>query len=469
MTVQELVLTTVTIALLHGTASAANAQLTLRDALRQADRSGYTNRIAASSAAAQRAKALAPLEGVLPNVRLEAGYVRTTDPTAAFGATLRQRAVTQGSFNPGRLNYPSATANYQSAVVLEQPLLHADAWTARRAALHATDATRATEQWTRRSVHVDVIRAYYGALLAHERVDALRTAARAAHAHVAQAESMVKQGVVTKSDALLASVRAGDVDAQLAEAEGAAATSLRQLAVLLGRAEDDLPNDPIVDAARLPSAERIRAEVAGDTGSRPGEPRADIRAANDALAAAQGDALRARSTLLPRVNAFARYDWNSASSLSDGDRNWTIGVMASWNPLGGANEIADLGATAAHARAAQARADAARANARLEIEQTRIALVVALTRLEIAERAAVQSAEAHRIVSRKYAGGLANVVELLDAQAAETSSVLQLSQARWSAIVAAAERRQAIGHDPASLASLDDADTIAGPNVPTGR
>ena len=40
------------------------------------------------------------------------------------------------------------------------------------------------------------------------------------------------------------------------------------------------------------------------------------------------------------------------------------------------------------------------------------------------------------------------MVELLDAQAAETQSALALSQARWGAIVAAAERRRALGLDP---------------------
>ena len=81
--------------------------------------------------------------------------------------------------------------------------------------------------------------------------------------------------------------------------------------------------------------------------------------------------------------------------------------MASWSPLAGASELADVEATAGRAQAAQAQAEAARANARLEIEQTRTALSVALTRLDIAEHAAAQSAEAHRIVSRKYSGGLA--------------------------------------------------------------
>jgi outer membrane protein TolC len=450
------------------TASRAEAQLTLRDAFAEATRAGYANRIAAGNAAAQRAQTLAPLKGILPSVHVEAGFLRTNDPTAVFGTTLRQHAVTQASFDPARLNYPSPAANYQTAIVLEQPLLNADAWAGRRAAAYAADATRSTEEWTRLSTRVDVVRAYYGAVLATERVAALRAAARAAHAHVAQAEAMVKQGLVTKSDALLASVRSGDVDAQLAEAEGAAITTRRQLALLLGRSGDDLPND-LIQATRLPSAERIRAEVAGDTVARAAEPRADVRAATDALAAARGDARRARASLAPRLNGFARYDWNSATGLYAVDRNWTVGVMASWNPFAGASELADIGASAGRARAAQAQAEAARANARLEIEQTRTAVAVALTRLDIAEHAVAQSAEAHRIVSRKYGGGLAGVVELLDAQAAETQSALALSEARWGAIVAAAERRRALGLDPASLASLDETSTVAARGAQASR
>jgi outer membrane protein TolC len=172
---------------------------------------------------------------------------------------------------------------------------------------------------------------------------------------------------------------------------------------------------------------------------------------------------------LPRLNGFARYDWNSPTGLTSGDRNWTVGVMAAWNPFGGPSELADVEAADGRAQAAQAQAEAARANARLEIEQTRTALSVALTRLDIAERAAAQSVEAHRIVSRKYGGGLAGVVELLDAQAAETQSALALSAARSGAIVAAAERRRALGLDPATLASLDDTSTVAAREAQASR
>lgn len=449
----------VTAAAVAAHAAAAGAQLTLRDAFHRADQAAYASRIAAAAAAARRAQSLAPLAGILPSMRVEAGYVRTTDPIGAFGASLRQRSVTQADFDPQRLNYPAAIGNYQGGVVVEQPLLNADAWIGRSAALHAADATRASEEWTRISTRVDVVRAYYGAMLARERVATLLAAAAAAHAHVAQAEAMVRQGVVTKSDALLAAVRAGEIDAQLAEAEGASTTADRQLGVVLGG--DGTTPVPALAAVRLPSTERIADAVAGDTADVPLRARADVSAASEGLAAARGDALRARSTLLPRINGFARYDWNSPARVYAGDRNWTVGVMASWNVFAGAGEVADVHATAARAATARAEADLASASARLEAEQTRTALSVALTRLGIAERAVAQSAEAHRIVGRKYEGGLATVVELLDAQAAETQSALALAQARWGAIVAAAERRRALGLDPASLATLDDAATVA--------
>lgn len=440
------------------TGAGAGAQLTLAGAMRQADHAAYGNRIAAGASAAQAAQALAPLKGILPTLRFEAGYLRTTDPIGVFGSTLRQRTISAANFDPQRLNYPDPLSNYQSAIVLEQPIFNADAWTGRRAALRAADASRASEEWTRLSTRVSVVRAYYGATLAAERLQTLATAARAAHAHGVQAEAMVRQGLVTKSDALLASVRAGEVDAQLAEAEGAAVMARRQLAVLLGGDGASLSPELALPPT-LPSGDRIRMVVAADTVAGATEDRADVRAdvraASSGLDAAAADLLRARSAWLPRVNSFARYDWNAANRPYAGARNWTTGVLASWTPFAGAGDLADMRAAAARVTSAQAQSEGARATAALDLEQSRIALAVALVRLTIAERGSVQSVEAHRIVERKYAGGLATVVELLDAQAVETGSALALSQARWSAIVAGAERRRALGRDPGALAALD--------------
>jgi outer membrane protein TolC len=371
--------------------------------------------------------------------------------------------VTQANFDPQRLNYPDALGNHQGAVVLEQPLLNADAWIGRRSTVFAADASRASQDWTRLSTRVDVVRAYYGVVLAGERASTLRAAASAAKAHVSQAEALVRQGLATKSDALLASVRAGEIDAQLSEAEGAASTAQRSLAVLLGQ---NVADESIArfSPAVLPSADRIRAVVSADTMDIVPAERADVQAALRGVDAARADAKRARSLFVPRINSFARYDWNSANRPFAGDRNWTVGIMATWTPFTNPADVADLRATAARDDAARAQAEAAQANARLDVEQTRTALQVALARLAIAERAVTQSAEAHRIVGRKYEGGLAQVSELLDAQAVETQSALSFSQARWGAIVAAAERERALGRDPAVLEALDTPDPRSTPS-----
>lgn len=435
--------------------------MTLREALTRADASGFQNRIATGRAEAQRAEAGQALRGILPAVRVEAGYLRSNDPIGAFGTTLRQRLITQQDFDPARLNRPDAVTNFSGGLVVEQPLINVDAWLGRRAGTNAAEAMQSAAQWDRIATRVQVIRAYYGVTLAQEKVVTLRAAEQAALAHRKQAEAMAKQGLVTTSDVLLASVRAGEISAQLAEAAAEASTARRQFRLVLGVASDT----GMLPPAALPSTANILALVARDTAAQSTESRADVIAATRALDAATANQRRTRALLLPRVQAFARYDYNSPTALFRGERAWTAGLAGSWSPFSGASELTEQRIAAARERTARASAEAASANAGLEEEQSMNTLQAAVTRLEIAERSVSQSAEAHRILAKKYQGGIATVTELLSAAAVETQSALGLAVARYAVITAAAERRKALGLDPAALASLDDAAASVVPNT----
>lgn len=443
-------------ALLIATTATAGAQLSLGQAIAEADRAAYANRAAVSIADADRARASAPLQGILPSARVETGFIRTTDPIGAFGTTLRQRDVTPAAFDPARLNFPAPVNNLQSAFVAEVPLVNFDAWLGRRAANRAADASSASADWTRVDTRTNVIRAYYGAVLASEKVAALEVGLRAANAHLAQATSMVEQGMVTKADALLASVRAGEVEADLAAARTEALNATRQLALLLGRDIHDLPALP----HEMPASGAIRSIASGLLTSEAAAPetRADVKAAASRQAAADADRLRARTAALPRLNGFARYDWHHESTPFGGERNWTVGIMATWNLFTSASEIADMKGAASRSEAARVHAEATRAQALLEVESARSELEVALQRLTIAERGAVQAAEAHRLVARRYQGELATVAELLEAQATETASALSLSHARYGVITSAAAMLQAAGTDPGIMTMLDGAE-----------
>lgn len=287
---------TALLVLLGAAPGAARAQvLTLTDALARAEGGAYANRIAAGQAEAQAAQATGALRGMLPTLRLESGFMRTTDPIGAFGTTLRQRRITQNDFSPGLLNDPAVATNYTGGLVLEAPLFNVDAYLGRSAAVRAGKASDATAAWTRAGTRVDVIRAYFGAVLAAEQVATLEAAARAAHAHVDQAGKVVAAGLATRSDALLAEVKAGDVDANLVEAEGEAGLARRRLAVLLGLPDDTTSRVP----DRLPSAAVVEGLLQQATLTAQMESRGDVAAARLGESAARYDVRRALSLYLP--------------------------------------------------------------------------------------------------------------------------------------------------------------------------
>lgn len=451
--------------------AALPAQLSLRDALRLADSSAYANRIAGADARAQHAQAIAPLRGILPNLRVEAGALATTDPINAFGTKLRQRSITAADFNPATLNFPEPVRTRTAGLVLEQPLFNADAWTGRRAASAAADATDAMRDWARTGTRLDVVKAFYGSTLALDVRQTLDAARRAADAHVARARALADTGLVTRSDALLAEVKAGEIHAKYLEAGADVAHAQRGLAVVLGIAQlpDALPT-ALPDAAGI-RALAARELAAADGTATPGldagddgtdgraSQRADVRAAEAARRAAATDAWRAKSLYLPRVNGFARYDWNDRTRLFANERAWTVGVMATWTPFAGASEIGEVRGANARAAAAEARAEAATAQASLELARSRDRVSLALAQLDIAEQAVAQATEAHRIVARKYDGGLATISDLLEAAALETQTRLGEAAARYQLILATAERHVALGADLSAMVALDNAST----------
>lgn len=430
--------------------AAQRPQLTLAEALTRADASAYANRAASAEARAAVGTALEPLQGILPGLRAEAGVVRTTDPLQAFGMLLRQRDVTPAAFDPASLNAPAARTNVAAGLVAEVPLVNADAWIGRRAAQRGADAAAASAEWTRQRTRTDVIRAWTGAVLAAMAAEALDTALQAARGHVRDAQSAVRNGVATRSDALLAEVRAGDVEVQWLDARARASVARAGLAVAIGTPDDTLFTLPTT----LPDADRLLSLLpALDAEVR--EPRADVVAAQRGADAAGLDRQRIAASLLPRLNGFGRLDWNSPATLFGGRSAWTVGVQLSWSPFTGARELGQLRAATERRAAADALREGAEAAARLEQQQRTSELRVAAARVGITRRAVQQSAEAHRIVTRKYGGGLATIVEALDAAALETQARLQDAAARRDLILAIADWRRVHGLDPAALAAVD--------------
>lgn len=424
-------------------------ELTLAEVLRRAGAEAYPVRAAAAGRSIRQAEALKPLRGILPAFRVEGGWLRSNEPLGAFGVSLRQRELTAASFDPAALNYPDAVDTWSSGAVLEVPLVNLDAWTGRRSASLAVASARSSERWVRTGAQVEAVRAYLGAVLAGNQVTTLEAGLQAANAHVREAERLLDQGMVTRSDVLLARVRRDQLEVDLLAAAAEQRLAGRRLSMAMGSPEpvSTLP-------CALPSPDSVAAFLEAVPSGSSTAGRADLAAARLGAEAARADQRRATTTLLPRVNGFARWDWYAGAGPWRGDAGYTVGVQAQWWPFSGASELAEIRSARGRADEAAALAAGAEARAELELRERETAMDVALARLRQARSAVDQSAEAHRLVSRRYAGGLAGVVELLDAQAAETAARLGLSRSTYEALMAVAERQRAVGADVAVITGI---------------
>ncbi len=428
-------------------------RLRLADVLSATSADGYGTRAARADARAAAADVTATLPGFLPQLRIEGGAARTNDPIGVFGARLRQRTVTAADFDPARLNNPDALSLVTGALVLEQPVFAPQALLGRRAATLAAEAGVAMSERHSQTALLDATRAYYGAVVARAGVAALDSAVAAAEAAVRQTETLERNGVVTRSDMLLAQVRLNELEAQRATARGQAVVARLALAVQMGAPGDTSRALP----TSMASAEQISrlaadalASVAVSEAQRP-----DVKAAQLGAAAARANVKRANARWLPTVGAMVRSDWVTNDAPFGGTPFWTAGVMVSLPVFSGGGELADRERAVAQSNAAAARADGAQAMADLEVTRARIDRTVAMQRLELAERAYVQSIEALRLVQRRYDGGLAAVSELLGAGAARASAELSTVTARHDVLVAIAAERIALGLDLTPLYAID--------------
>lgn len=450
----RLALVATVVGLVPAATNAQQAPFTLRDALDRAATRALPNRAARATRDGAAAGRLAAWRSILPSLRADAGFVRTTDPVGAFGTSLRQQRITAADFDPARLNFPGAVDNFTGALVLEQPLFVLDGWLAARAGSHASSGAAHSAEWTAVTTQADVIGGWFGVILAAERANTMTAATRAAQAHVRQADGMLEAGLVTKSDVLLADARAGELEAGRLDAVRDSIMSRRQLSVLL----DDDPASLPAALGPFPADSTIE-RMARDLQALEPRARADVEGARAGAAAADADVDRARATMVPRVVSFARRDLNSAARPFAGSTNWSVGVMASWSLFSGASEVADRRGAEARNAGARAQLAGAVANATLDLERTALLLQSAEARLAISRTTVAHAEEAHRIVTRKYEGGLATVVELLDAAVAETQARLGLSAARYALITSIAERLRALGHEPARMAILGETST----------
>jgi outer membrane protein TolC len=350
---------------------------------------------------------------LLPSVRFDEKFVRTTVPAEVFGLKINQEKLLATDFADVRnFNSPPPRNDFVATLSLEQPLFAPKAYIGYGMAKTEADA-RSQDLYRRKEEAVyRVLTAVLDVITARQFVDVAGQGLSDAREHLRIAESLEAAGMGLASDVLRAKVAVAAAEGAKVTAENRLELARRGLALAMGE-----PGAPPVDVAgpapEFPDPGRTGEGGVGATG------RADLRASALRVANAGSNVRLRRSQYLPDVGLAAAYQVDAEDSpFSPDNRSWKVGVGLTWNLFDGMRREAEVGKAVAERRRAQAFDRGMRDQAAFEAAQADLGVKEATLRGEIARAALASAEEGVRLLKSRYENHLGRMVDLLDAQTA---------------------------------------------------
>ncbi len=368
---------------------------------------------AGEEAIAARKDADAARGYLLPSVRFDEKFVRTTVPAEAFAFKMNQEKLLQSDFaDVNNFNNPPPRNDFIGTLWFEQALFSPRAFHGYGMAKVEADA-KGQDLYRRKEEAVyRVVAAVLDIVTARQFAEVAEQGFSDTREHLRIAESLEAVGMGLSSDVLRAKVA-------VASAEGARVTVVsrlelarRRLALAMGE-----PGAPPVDVTGpLPEFPDPATPLDNGIGT---TARADLLASSLRVANAGSNVDLRKSGYLPEVGFAGGYQVDSEDSpFSSDNRSWKVAVGLTWNLFDGMRREAEVGKAVADRRRAEAYDRGMRDQAAFEAAQANLGVKEATLRAEIARAALASAEEGARLLKARYENRIGRMVDLLDAQTA---------------------------------------------------
>lgn len=377
--------------------------------------------------------------GWFPLLQFSETFTRGDNPVFVFGSLLEQAGFTQQNFRLSALNNPDPLSNFRSAITLRQTLFdQLQTYTRVTQARLGQQQADLQKEMVEQQVRFEVIRSYYGVLVAHAKIGVAEEAVKMAESVVKWTRDRFQNGLVVQSDLLAAEVQLAEFRQQQIDAVGDVAVAYAALNTMMGfpvetsqKVTGELA-DKRFEA--LQREELIRLALI----HRPDY----MRAANNIQLNKEG-VIGAKREYLPKLDLFGNYGL-SGKDLSSGSSDYTFGASLSFN-LFDPGRSARIGKARAAESMAAAEQEHLANQIRLEVARSYQQHVSARERLGVAGQAIDQAAETLRIIQNRYRAGLTTITEVLRAETALVRARLNLVAAHYDHYVSYAHVLLSIG------------------------
>lgn len=405
-------------------AVSANAQqathLSLHDALETASKNNKHIRISELEQKIARADFHQTDAIFLPQIAIGYTAMTTNNPLNAFGFLLQQENVTAADFDPARLNHPGASQNYNGVAEVKMPLFNGDMIYKRKGARMQEEMYRYKAQYAEDYIRFEVQKAYTQLQFAYQARNVLSNTLDDVNHIYQSVENFYNQGLVQKSDVLNAQVQVNTVESALAKAESNIVNASDALALLMNSGESQSGS-----TFRTDSLEQ-HPGTGPSSGFSP--MRADVMALQKALDASDAMVKSAKMNFVPKINAFANYQFNDARIFRFQHDSYMAGISLSWTIFSGNHNRSKLKSALLQRNKLKMELDEYTDKSRLEVDKTNRELKDLLLEIRKQEKSVEQAAEAHRILSDRYQEGLVSTTDLLASQAQLSQQRLGLAQ-----------------------------------------
>ena len=379
-------------------------RLSLGAGLRMVTRQNRLIKIAERQEDVQKAQARIAFAPMLPSVNGSAGQTfLASQPKALFGG----------------FTVPESDKDFYSySLSISQTIYdfegNASRYGASRAALAAS---RYDTERTKNLVALRFAIAYFDLLESDKMVQVAREEAGRLQAHLADAQSLYEQGVITKNDLLQAEVRISDAERKLVDAKNTRDIAASRVNSLLARPLDtgfepvDVPESEIFytgapGEGKLPS---LRLAWATAEKKRP-----ELAIIDEDLKSVGLEKKAVESEYYPRFFAQGAYDYTKNRYLTP-NGNFSLLLGMGINLYGGGITRAEVARTEAEKEKLLEQRDRVTDDIKLEVQTYALDLEDALKRMDVTKHAVKQARENLRINKVRYEQGVGTATDVIDA------------------------------------------------------
>jgi outer membrane protein TolC len=350
--------------------------------------------------------------GRMPAVRITETMTRGNNPVFVFGSLLEQARFGPQNLSLPALNNPQSITNLRTAISASVPAFDGMKTSARIAQSSIVrDQAVLQMRFAEQRVRFEIIRDYFGVLVAKAGRQVTDEAVRTAESDVKRARDRLDAGLGVQSEMLAAEVQLAEFKQQQIQSEGNVATASVILNVAIGSA-------PQAQYSLTGELLRKRFIVAGqeELVHRAMINRSDYAQANSAIQLTERRVSERRGDYLPELNLFGSFG-SSSPNVTSGSTDYSVGAGLTFN-LFDAARASRLSQAHIEQNLAHTERDRLADQILVEVARAYHEYRAAEQQLEVAEATLSQAAEALRIIQDRYEAGLTNITDVLRAETA---------------------------------------------------